>query len=203
MNDPLRQLANLPMSTGRAADLAHVFRNPSQELRRMAESGKVLRLARGVYAAVPLRATARWRPSLEAAAMAWATATHGDRVPILMGLGAARFHHAIPRALGVTVVALPVQHRPLELLGGTVLFVKRDVDSLEARTERSELGEMLVTTPEQTLVDLIARPQLGDMPDEAEAAARALVQIADLRAVETLARAQRKLRPVHTFLKEI
>lgn len=133
--------------------------------------------------------------------MAWATAIYGDRVPILMGLGAARHHHVIPRAIGVTLVALPVQHRPVNMLGGRVVLVKRDVDGLEARTESGELGDMLVTTPEQTLVDLVARPGLGGLEDEAQAAAEALLPRVSRDRVRELAARQRKLAPAERFLE--
>ena len=150
----LKALAGMPMSSGRPAAFRTHFANPSQELKRLADTGAVVRLAHGVYLLAPLGARPGWRPELELAAMAWATATYGDRVPVLMGLGAARFHHAIPRALGVTVVALPVQHRPMTITGGRVVFVARDVNAIHARTETTPLGEMLVTSIEQTLVDL-------------------------------------------------
>ncbi len=196
----LRLLAERPLRTARAADLAATYANPKDELRRLAQSGAVTRLAHGVYTLTPLDARPGWRPELEAAAMAWATATYGDRVPVLMGLGAARFHGAIPRALAVTVVALPVQHRPIEILAGRVVFAARNVDVIRARAEHTELGEMLVTTPEQTLVDLVARPRLGELPGEAAAAARHLATRVDRELVIRLAAEQRRAAPVAKFL---
>jgi predicted transcriptional regulator of viral defense system len=192
-------LAERPLQTARAADLAAAYAYPKDELARLARTGAVTRLAHGVYTLTPLGARPGWRPEPEVAAMAWATATYGDRVPVLMGLGAARLHGAIPRAIGVTVVALPVQHRPMKILGGRVVFVARDVDGIRARTEHTELGEMLVTTPEQTLVDLVARPRLGDMPVEAEAAARHLAARVDRELVARLATEQRRAAPLAKF----
>lgn len=196
----LTALASLPMCTGRPADLANRFANPSQELKRLADAGQALRLAHGVYTLVPLTARPGWSPGLNDAAMAWATVTYGDRVPVLMGLGAARFHLAIPRAIAVTVVALPVQHRAMELVGGRVIFVRRDVEAIGARTENGELGGMLVSTIEQTLVDLVARPGLGGMPDEALSAAQRLVQRANLGLARDLAARQRRAAPLNAFL---
>lgn len=120
--------------------------------------------------------------------MAYATAQYGNRIPVLYGIGAARFHHAIPRAIGVTVVAVPEQHRPVALIGcgGRVVFTVTDVDQLEARFEQTKLGGFLVTTPEQTLLDLLHRPELGGMPAEA-AAAGALAGMADRAHVRELA----------------
>ncbi|MFZ1410315.1 MAG: type IV toxin-antitoxin system AbiEi family antitoxin [Micropruina sp.] len=188
------------MSTVRAVDLADEFTGPRQELKRLADNGAVVRLARGVYALAPLGARPGWLPELEVAAMAWATAVYGDRVPILMGLSAARFHHAIPRAIGVAVVALPVQHRPMEIAGGRVVFVARDVAAVHARAETTELGQMLVTSPEQTLVDLVSRPTLGGMGQEATAAARHLTTRVDLGLATALAAQQRRAAPLARFL---
>ena len=56
--------------------------------------------AHGFYCEVPAAADpARWKPTLEAAA-AGIAAAYGDRVPVLMGLTAARMHQALPRAIG-------------------------------------------------------------------------------------------------------
>jgi hypothetical protein len=156
------------------------YANPERDLVRMRDDGRLVQIAHGTYIAKPDSIDPRqpWVPPLEEAAMAYATAQYGNRVPILAGLGAARFHHAVPRAIGVTVIAVPEQHRPVTLrTGGRVVFTTTDVDRLDARTERGGLGPMLVTTPEQTLIDLIERPGLGGMPTEARAAASAFRDI--------------------------
>ena len=107
--------------------------------------------------------------------MAYATAAYGDRVPVLAGLGAARHWHAIPRAIGVTVIAVPEQHRPVSLAtGGRIVFTCRESDALDALPVAAALGTMRVTRIEQTLIDLVLRPDLGGMPSEARAAAIAL-----------------------------
>lgn len=197
----LQELAQRPMRTARAADLADAYAEPRHELKRLAKLGVVTRLAHGVYTLTPLGARPGWIPELEVAAMAWATAIYGDRVPILTGLGAARFHHAIPRALGVTVVSLPVQHRSIDIAGGRAVFMTRDVNAVRARTETSELGDMLVTTPEQTLLDLISRPALGGLPDETYAAAQHLAERVDLDLVHGLAAQQRRTGRLAAFLR--
>ena len=56
----------------------------------------------------------------------------------------------------------------------------------------TELGSGLVTTVEQTVLDLGARPNLGDMPEEAKAAIQALLPRANHAVLEDLARAQRR-----------
>lgn len=196
----VRIVAQQPLRAVRPQMLNDVYSNPSQELRRMETTGQVLRLTHGVYVAAPLDASNYWKPSLEDAAMAWATAMYGDRIPVLMGLGAARIHHAIPRALGVTTIALPQQRRPVDVLNGHVLFMKRDVDQLEAQAHRSELGLYLVTTVEQTLIDLTARPYFGGLPHVALEAAHFLAQRVAIDHTRDLARAQRKRAPLERFL---
>ncbi|HAM43781.1 MAG TPA: hypothetical protein DCM67_01990 [Propionibacteriaceae bacterium] len=78
------------------------------------------------------------------------------------GLGAARCHHAIPRAIGVTVIAVPEQHRPVTMTDGSrIVFTTTDVSKLDVRYERTDLGGFLVTTPEQTLLDQLPQPFRG------------------------------------------
>jgi hypothetical protein len=179
------------------ADLAHARRT----IARLADRGALVRLAKGVYAAPPEgRDGRKWRPALEAAGLAVATARFGNRNAILMGLGAARHWAAIPRAIGVTTVAIPEAGRPPVTLdgGGTVHLIPRNVERLDAVLEQNELGRALVTTPAQTLYDLLMKQGQGGMPDEALAAARHLrgqVRPADLRRViDTLGRANAAVR---------
>ena len=165
------------MRTVRPLMLRTLYANPEKELVRMRENGALIRIAHGTYIAKPdtIPADQPWKPLFEEAAMAYATAAFGDRVPILAGIGAARHWHAIPRAIATTVIAVPFQHRSIHLAtGGTIVFtVRRDpVDTIPVQ---SGLGTMRVTTIEQTFIDLITRPMLGNMPEQAEAAARALI----------------------------
>ena len=129
-----------------------------------------------------------WRPTIEAAGLAVATARFGNRNAVLMGLGAARHWAAIPRAIGVTTVAVPEAGRPpVELdRGGRVYMIPRDVERLDAVLDRTELGPALVTTPAQTIYDLTMKPAQGGMPNEAAAAVRNLraqVRPEDLNAI--------------------
>jgi len=177
------EIAAAPMRTVRPIMLRGLYANPEKELIRMRDRGHVVRIAPGTYTAKPdtIAADTKWLPDFEEAAMAYATAHYGNRVPVLFGIGAARFHHAIPRAIGTTVIAVPEQHRPitLEAGGGRVVFTRRDVNRLDARLERGGLGWFLVTTPEETLLDLLDRPELGGMPAEAIAALGALGGMAE------------------------
>ena len=139
------------------------------------DQGAVTRLTHGTYAVPPDGGDGRtWRPTLEAAGLAGATARFGNRNAILIGLGAARHWAAIPRAIGVTAVAVPeARWPPVELdQGGRVHQIPRDIDRLQAVLETTELGPALVTTPAQTLYDLTMKPAQGRVPEEADAAAQ-------------------------------
>ena len=180
--DTYTAITSAPMRTVRPVMLEGVYANPRKELVRMRDAGRLVQIAPGTYTAKPddIAAERPWRPGFEEAAMAYATAQYADRVPVLYGIGAARFHHAIPRAIGVTVIAVPEQHRPVTMTdGGRVVFTTTDVDRLRARLEHGVLGDFLVTTPEQTLLDLLERPALGGMPAEAAEATRALAAVID------------------------
>lgn len=155
--DALRAIERAPMHTVRAADLTGVYAYPGPELSILERRGVVRRLARGIYCAVPREHVGTaWRPSLEAATAAVATALYGDRPPVLTGLTAARMHRALPRAIGAGYVAVPTQRRPLRFADreGEVHFVMRDVTALDAVLVQTDLGPALVTTPEQTVLDL-------------------------------------------------
>ncbi len=165
--DVLRLIARAPMRTVRAASLAGVYAHPGPELAILSRRGVVHRLAHGIYCAVPPEHSGGgWRPTIEAAAAAVATALYRDHVPVLTGLTAARMHGALPRAIGVGYVAVPTQRRPLRLSDrdGEVRFVMRAVAALDAVAMPTELGQALVTTPEQTVLDLArADPRAEDL----------------------------------------
>lgn len=191
--DALRVIGRAPLRTIRAVDLAEVYAYPGAELARMRRRGVVHRLAHGIYCAVPPEHLGtEWRPSLEAATAAIATALYGDRVPVLTGLTAARVHQALPRAIGSGFVAVPGQRRPLNLADrdGEVRFVMRDVDALDAVLVSTDLGPALATTPEQTVLDLArSDPQATDI--DAQEAIGALWPACEAAILEQIARGQR------------
>ena len=175
----LRTIERAPLRTMRYADLAERGTNVWRQLDRLVEAGAITRLAKGAYTAPPEGADGRqWKPTLEIAGLAVATARVGNRNAVLMGLGAARFYAAIPRAIGVTTVAIPADaptRPPVELEhGGKLMMIPRDLDKLDAMLVDTELGAGLVATPAQTLYDMLMRPKQGGMPDEAAAAAQNL-----------------------------
>lgn len=202
--EALRMIAAAPLRTERPVLLQDAYANPRKELARMRDQGLLTKIAPGTYTAKPatIPTDVVWFPDFEEAAMAYATCQYAPGVPVLFGIGAARFHHMIPRALATTVVAVPAPHEAMTLAnGGKVIFTTTEVDQLDARLERGELGTFLVTTKEQTLIDLIARPNLGGVPSEARAAVAALVPKVDREQVANLL--ARKPRTVQKKVTEV
>jgi hypothetical protein len=161
------------------------------------------RLASGYYAVVPDDQVDRdWIPELESAALGIAAADQGVDAVALMGLSAARLHGAIPRAVGVAVVAAAGHRTALRLFDrdAVVVFVRRNVAALDVGQRRLELGPAWVTSVEQTLLDLAARPGLGGMPDEARAAIDALLPRADQAVLDELASTQRRRATLNRIL---
>jgi hypothetical protein len=158
MPDVRRIVARRPLRTVRPADLDGVFANPRAALRHLERDGVVHRIAYGYYCEVPTDADpAAWLPSLEAVAMGVAMARGAPSEPVLMGMSAARVHGAFPRAVATATVAVAVGgRRPVPLVDrpATIRFVERDTEALDAERVRMDLGAALVTTPEQTLLDL-------------------------------------------------
>lgn len=187
-------LASAPLRTIRAEDAGAIYAFPGPELARLADRGLLQRVAIGYYVVVPQDMIGReWAPSLEAAAAGIASAIYGPTRAVLMGISAARVLGAIPRALATAVVAVPDQHRPIRLKDrqSVVRFVKRDTDRLDAERIETPLGSAIVTTSEQTLLDLAHRPQLGDAGDEVPAAITVLYQRSDHQRLKALAADQR------------
>lgn len=150
-------LAQAPLRTVRARDVA-AYAHPRAQLARLAERGVLHRLADGYFTAVPQdRIGQPWFPTLEGAAAGIAAADFGDREYALMGLSAARLHRVLPRAVATAYVAAP-RRRQVMLLSdrdATVRFLPRDIDVIHAEVLPTDLGECLVTTPEQTVLDLM------------------------------------------------
>ena len=160
----------------------------------MARNGDLHRTANGYYVVVPRASVGTaWLPPLEAAAVGIAAADFGSDHAVLMGVSAARMHGALPRALAVAVVAVPEQRAKVQLRDrtGTVIFVKRNVDRLDAERLPTELGTALVTTVEQTVLDLAHRPELGGVRTEVPDAIRILLTRCDRARLDELAEQQR------------
>jgi hypothetical protein len=199
------ELLRRPLRVVRPQDGAVSYAHPRPEFARLARAGALHRLATGYYAIVPDDQLGRsWRPELEAVALGIAAANEGIETVALMGLSAARVHGAIPRALGVAVVAVR-RHRPTLRLAdrdADVLFVRRHLDGLDVQRYPSELGSGWVTTVEQTILDLAARPDLGGLSDEADDAARSLLALADRELLGKLAVRQRRQATLRRMASE-
>lgn len=190
----LASFARRPMRTVRPVDASDVYAQPRQQLARLAASGEMRHVASGYYTVVPLEQQGTdWQPTLEATAAGIAVATYGPDEAVLMSISAARLHGAIPRALATAVVAIPRQRPAVTLidLDGVVIFVKRKVDQLDAERMPTDLGRTLVTTIEQTILDLAHRPTLGNADGDVPAAIRALMARCDRDVLDELASAQR------------
>jgi predicted transcriptional regulator of viral defense system len=182
------------MRTLRPQQAAEVYAQPRAEVRRLEQRGALHRLAHGYYVVVPQEHLGHaWMPALEAAAAGIATADFGPGTAVLMGVSAARLYGALPRAIGTAVVAVPAQRNAIMLADrpATVRFVKRDTARLDAEQITTELGPTLVTTPEQTVLDLAHRPDLGAAADQVSDAVQVLLARADPDLLEELAAAQR------------
>ena len=170
---------------------------------RLESKGLLHKVAVGYYVVVPQdRVGTDWRPTIEAAAAGIATAAVGAERAVLMGLSAARLHHAIPRALSIGILAVPDDRRDLSLRDrdGTIHCVKRNTDTLDAELMSTDLGPCLVTSPEQTVLDLAHRPALGDAEPEAHAAITALLPRCTDETLERLA-GQQRLRAALTRVR--
>lgn len=171
------------------------WRNPAKELARLAAAGVVATPVHGHYVVPPpaRMGDSMWRPTLEGFALAVAQRTVGAADAALMGISAARVHGALPRAVGTAVVAMPHRHRPLRTAWGTIVFVARDVAVVDVEATATDLTGGWVTTIEQTLLDVVARPTLGGL-DELQV--REIVTGLDARVdwdrVEALAMTQRR-----------
>ena len=168
------QLAQAPLRTVRTRDV-HVYAHPRQQLARLEGNGLLHRLADGFSTVVPQdRVGAAWLPTLEGAAAGIAAAEFGDRQYALMGLTAARVHGAVNRAVALAWVAAPRRREELRLTDrpATIRFLPRDLPTMHLEVLQTDLGGCLVTTPEQTVLDLAHLRRAGDMLHEVQVAIR-------------------------------
>jgi hypothetical protein len=179
----------------RPRDAADVYAHPRGEFSRLLEQAVLHHISTGYYALAPMERLGdpRWRPDLAAVALGVAQADYGRDAVALMSVSAARRHGALPRAIGTAVVAVPKQRPPLHTAVGEVVFVKRDVRHLDLERVETELTTGWMTTPEQTVLDIAARPKLGGIQDDdARSILRALTRKIDWALTEELARDQHR-----------
>jgi predicted transcriptional regulator of viral defense system len=189
------ELAQAAMKTIRPRDAGGIYAHPRAEFARLTTRGLLHRVADGYYVVVPQDMVGRrWTPSLEATAAGIASAIYRPDDVVVMGPSAARVHGAIPRALATATIAAPRQHREIELSdrAAVVRFIKRDTARLDVERIDTPLGPALVTTPEQTVLDLAHRPELGEVVVDVPSAIAALYARCDQRRLTALASAQRR-----------
>jgi hypothetical protein len=187
------ELTRAPLRTVRPRDL-EVYTQPRVQLLRLQRHGLLHRMTAGYYAVVPTdRVGTDWMPTIEGAAAGIAAADFGEDNFALMGLTAARMHRAIPRAIAFAVVAAPRRRKPIQMddRTATVHFLTRDPGAIHLERLATDMGPCLVTTPEQTILDLAHLPKLGDMEQEAWAAIETLWPGCDVALVTEIAREQR------------
>jgi predicted transcriptional regulator of viral defense system len=188
------ELLQGPVQVVTARSAAAAYAHPRVELARLAARGVLKRLHAGVYAVVPQGRTAKsWRPTIEAAAGAIGAALAGHDHAVLMGISAARLHGAVPHAVAIATVAVPAQRRPITLEGRSerVVFIARNVERLDAELMDTDLGPLLVTGIEQTVLDLAHRPDRDGVGEEVRAAVATLMNRADPALLAELAERQR------------
>lgn len=175
-------------------DFHHIYSNPWEEFARLTGRGVLAKLAHGYYLLVPEEQRGGyWAPEIEGVALGIAVVDYGrDRVA-LMGPTAARVLGVIPRALATATVAVPRQRPAITTTAGRVQFVKREVANLDTQRVTADVTIGWVTTPEQTVLDLADRPNLGGItPATAAEAVRTMTGRCDQQLVARLARTQRK-----------
>ncbi|SEJ66192.1 type IV toxin-antitoxin system AbiEi family antitoxin [Demequina mangrovi] len=193
------------------ADAVRATAGACRRLPMLAAEHRIVTVARGKHVVVPRGAGARWLPDPVEAAWLIAAARFAPHRPHISGLSAAALHGAAARPHDEVHVTVPFQARALELpaLAMTVRFHQRDPEEV-AKLQRERFGltggeqiavtQMrgeicmpLVTTPAQTVLDLLHSPtRAGDRYDALDAADR-LVRRVPLRELDRLAAGQRRL----------
>jgi len=185
----------------RPRDTAPAFgANPWAEVRRLVDNGLLLPVAPGYYVIVPRQRVGQaWTPDVNAVALGIAQADYGVDNVALTNVSAARHHGAIPRAIAAAAVAVPRQRPAITVGRATVYFAKRTVGRLDVERVRTDITTGWVTTREQTMLDLAARPAWGGLDvTQSEEAIRALGGRADWDLAVSLAQRQNKVAALTT-----
>jgi predicted transcriptional regulator of viral defense system len=188
-------LASRPLGVLRPRDARDVYTQPSVQFHRLVGRGILHRVCPGYYAIVPSgRVGSFWMPDLEVVAAGIGAADFGAERCALMGISAARVHGAMPRATGLATVAGPRRRERVSLVDrpATVRFFLRDINDLDVRSHGIGDASYLVTTPEQTALDIAHSPRLAGGEDEAAEAIRGLAPMCDLRVLARLAQEQHR-----------
>jgi len=186
------ELARAPLRTVRARDVT-TYAHPRAQLARLEQRGVMHRLADGFFTTVPQdRVGGFWLPTLEGAAAGVAAAEFGERSFALMGLSAARMHGALPRAVAAAFVAAPRRRQSMRLSDrdAVIYFRQRNLDLIHVELMRTDLGDCLVTTPEQTVLDFAHMRHDPAVDADVHAAIRSLLARCDDVAMDQIAGSQ-------------
>lgn len=183
-------VATLQRGVLRPRDASALYVQPRAEFLRLEKIGVLLKVAHGYYVVIPeANRGGEWRPDMEAIALGIGIADYGKEAVALMHLSAARIHGAIPRAIGLAVLAVPKQRPTLETKFGRIIFVKRNVGQLRRIRIETELGSGWTTNLEQTTLDLAKRESLvSDFREVAREAAIALFSRIDKEKLQNFAK---------------
>lgn len=198
-----RQPAGVPVELAQAPHgivttrlAQQTYAHPRPQLNRLARQGLLHPAAQGFFAVVPDEKVGRqaWKPGFDNLVARIVNHLFGNDRAVLMGVTAARIHHAIPRALATAVVATPRRRHTLKLTDriGQIKFVERDLARLGTQTVILGGEPALVTTIEQTVLDLAREPDRGDARADAVAAVRVLWDRCDPQKLQDLAQAQNR-----------
>ena len=167
MSPIVRKLARQQLAVAQPS--AFDLERSDTELRRLADAGTVLLLAKGLYALVPENQRTpgtTWLPTIEGAALGIAAAFYTPNDVALVGPSAARAHRCYPRALGAAYVATPRQRRSRSTVIGTITFVQRDIQKLDTVRVETDLGPGWATSVEQTALDLTRNRPTWNVTEE-------------------------------------
>jgi hypothetical protein len=159
----------------------------------MEGTGALRRIAVGYYVVTPRAyiGDTTWRPPLEDLALGVAAADYGDDAA-LMGLSAARYHGAVPRAHAMAWIATRVSRRQLDAGPyGRITFVTRKLETLDLVRAQTDFAMGWVTSIEQTALDLMRHTEWAAGPQPAMEAVTRLLPRCDDELLNQLAEAQR------------
>ena len=214
---PRAELTPLAYPLFATADVRAVREGADRVLRDARSRGLIVTVARGLHVAVPLDAGPEWRPRVVEVAWLIAVARHGRHPappaapPYLCGITAASLHRAANAVPGIVHVTVPRQTRSLELpaLRASVVFHQRFErclgspwwysqvpDREDAGPELEDLpGQLcrpLMTSRNQTALDLLHSPARMDVWGETRPIVRRLLLGGDYRAFLAVAKNQRR-----------
>lgn len=161
-----RSIAARSVKIVRPRDATGTYTNPAVQFHRLANAGKLVRVAHGYYAIPPPEwsGDADWRPTPESLALGIGIADYGRDDVVLSGVSAARLLGIPPRAIATAVVSIPVRRPPIDTISGSITFWHRSTAKLDFSKVRTEIATGWSATAEQALLDVADHPERGSLP---------------------------------------